>query len=138
MKIYHYDPETGEYIKEGMADNNPRNPGKPLVPAFATTVKPPPEENGYNRFFQNGEWCLVEDPPPNDMGQPEELRSPDEERVAKVNRALLDIRSVRTIREWIAGDDNVKAAAYERLRGYEEEAKKERGKLGTVVVQEKG
>ena len=41
MVIYHYHPSTGEHIGQGNADPDPLQPGKFLLPAFATADVPP-------------------------------------------------------------------------------------------------
>jgi len=66
MQIYHYDPETGELIGEGIARSNPAF-GKPeqpeyLIPAFATTIVPPiPTRSHEVAQFINGTWTVVPD-----------------------------------------------------------------------------
>lgn len=138
MKIYHYDPETKEYLKEGIADANPRNPKKPLVPAHATAIRPPAPIEGHALRFLNDEWVHVELPKPIEEKQDERQQEPTDEQEVRMRLNVIDTLSVRAIREWIAGDDTTRAQAYERLRRYEEEAKAERGRLIPVVVQEKG
>lgn len=72
MKIYNYDKFTGFYINESLADPNPLEPGNWLVPAYATTIKPPPFQEGKNIRFDNNNWVyedipiqpLVEEPEP--------------------------------------------------------------------------
>jgi len=45
--VYHYSESTGEYLRSGLDANvNPKHPGQPLIPRFATTIEPPvPGEN---------------------------------------------------------------------------------------------
>lgn len=138
MKIYHYDPDTKEYLKEGTADANPRNPEKPLVPAHATAIRPPDPIEGYVLRFLVDEWVQVELLKPAEGKQVEGQQEPTDEEEALMRLRAIDTKSVRAIREWIAGDDATRAKAYERLRQFEEEAKAERGRLIQVVVQEKG
>ena len=61
MKIYNYSPETGEYIGEDTAQENPLEEGAYLVPAHATMTKPPEGEKGKARIFQDGAWSLIDD-----------------------------------------------------------------------------
>jgi hypothetical protein len=75
MKIYHYHPETKEYICDGLADPNPLKPGEWLIPAFATTIQPPvTNENEIAKFID--ETWIVEykaETNPNNPDPPEEL-----------------------------------------------------------------
>jgi hypothetical protein len=61
MKVYHYDL-NGLYQGESDANPSPLEPGKWLVPAYATLDKPPTPGAGQIAKFQNGAWSLVEDP----------------------------------------------------------------------------
>ena len=61
MKIYHYNPVTGEYMGEGIADLSPEDMKRFkkevwLIPANATSISPPPAETGKIRLFINGQW----------------------------------------------------------------------------------
>lgn len=40
MKIYNYSSINGEFLNEGIADTNPRDPANPMIPAFATAIVP--------------------------------------------------------------------------------------------------
>ena len=64
MDIYHYDRETGAYLRPGVADRDPRSPARFIIPANATTVAPPPAEEHSVRVFRDGVWGYVpsEDP----------------------------------------------------------------------------
>ena len=62
--IYNYDRVTKEYVGKGEADNNPRDPKNPLMPAFSTTIKPPRiRKKGFKaRFIEDEEkWESVVD-----------------------------------------------------------------------------
>lgn len=59
MQIYHYHPDTLEYIGPGAADPSPLEPGVWLVPGFATTTAPPTAMTGKVRVWQ-GEWVFVD------------------------------------------------------------------------------
>lgn len=59
--IYQYDSDTGEYLNKQVADKDPEETKKrgefiPLVPAYATLVKPPEVDNGHVAVFVNGAW----------------------------------------------------------------------------------
>lgn len=55
MKIYHYNPDTGEYLGEGTADQDPITGGW-LIPAFATDKQPLEPQDGKKVIFVYGEW----------------------------------------------------------------------------------
>lgn len=59
MKIYHYHPNTGEYLGEGIADESPLEKGVFLIPANATGKKPPKHTEGKATVFY-GEWEHIE------------------------------------------------------------------------------
>ncbi|AQW29522.1 tail fiber assembly protein [Ralstonia syzygii subsp. celebesensis] len=46
MQIHHYDHVTGEWLKLGVADENPLDPENPLIPAYSTPAEPPAAEQG--------------------------------------------------------------------------------------------
>lgn len=56
MKIHHYDQNTGEYLGEGVADADPLEQGRWLIPANATNVQPPEHVEGSTRHFVAGGW----------------------------------------------------------------------------------
>lgn len=62
MKIYHYDAETFEYIYEGVAVLDPIE-SKALVPAQATTIKPPEFTKAQAAIFDEKaqKWIVKED-----------------------------------------------------------------------------
>jgi hypothetical protein len=61
MKIYHVDPQSGEYLGESDARESPIEPGIYLVPEFATQRPPPTPGNNQVAALVEGEWQLVED-----------------------------------------------------------------------------
>lgn len=61
MDIYYYHPETGEFLGQGLADPSPREPGKWLIPANATTVAPPSAQSGFARVLVENLWTNVPD-----------------------------------------------------------------------------
>lgn len=62
MKVYHYHPDTGESVGESEARLSPlhlkRGQSVPLVPAHATTVKPPAVPAGQRAVFDGVKWEL--------------------------------------------------------------------------------
>jgi hypothetical protein len=61
MKIYTYNKETGEFIKEREARPNPRALGRYLVPANATKIKPPAFTKNKVAVFIDGAWVIKSD-----------------------------------------------------------------------------
>lgn len=61
MKVYSYDRTTGAFLGEVDADQSPMEPGKFLVPAFATTKKPPAASGGQVPVFDRtkDKWKLI-------------------------------------------------------------------------------
>ncbi|SAK23309.1 tail assembly chaperone gp38 [Burkholderia multivorans] len=61
MLIHQYDAETGQYISSHLADVDPKNPDRWLVPAFST-LDPLPERSPRTwPFYRNGAWKLLPD-----------------------------------------------------------------------------
>ena len=61
MKVYDYDPATGEFLGEIACQESPLEPGTYLMPAHATTLPPPDPRPGYARCFISGAWSYVAD-----------------------------------------------------------------------------
>lgn len=68
MNIYHYQPETGEYMRTVQARIDPRESRIQghdvyLIPACATSVAPPQAEEGMAQVFdlESQSWSQVED-----------------------------------------------------------------------------
>lgn len=57
MNIYHHHPVTGQFHSAGTADPSPMEPGVFLVPANATTLAPPTEQDHWH--FRNDAWVNV-------------------------------------------------------------------------------
>lgn len=60
-KIYNYHHQTGEFISESQADASPLEPGVILLPAFATTNKPPKTAAREVAIFSGGQWQVKPD-----------------------------------------------------------------------------
>jgi hypothetical protein len=56
MKIYHYHPETGVLLGEGVADKSPLEKNVWLIPAHATTKVPPKAKDGYHCVYNGYTW----------------------------------------------------------------------------------
>ncbi|TPQ33413.1 tail fiber assembly protein [Cupriavidus pinatubonensis] len=61
MLIHQYDSETGQYIHSFLADPDPRNAERWIVPAFATAVPLPERGRLQWPFFRDGAWTLLPD-----------------------------------------------------------------------------
>lgn len=59
--IYNYHPQTGEFINEAPADESPIEPGVILLPAFATTAKPPKTASHEVAVYVAGQWQVKAD-----------------------------------------------------------------------------
>ena len=71
MKIYNYAPDTGIFHAEGLADESPLEPGVFLIPAHATTLKPPKATLPKVAVFKDGKWSIETLPPPPPEPEPE-------------------------------------------------------------------
>lgn len=60
MNAYKYD-KTGEFLHEVQCQESPREPGKFLIPANATTVAPPEEQEGKARVWEGKKWAYIND-----------------------------------------------------------------------------
>lgn len=69
LKIYHYDPRTGDLLGEGKADPDPLDKGNWLIPAHATSIEPPAAAKDKVTRFDGSKWVqdggvIVVDPAP--------------------------------------------------------------------------
>ena len=58
--IYHYHPQTGEFLNKAEASLDPVEQ-KPMVPAFATDLKPPKVPDNQKAVFIDDAWQVVSD-----------------------------------------------------------------------------
>lgn len=81
MKIYHYHPETGVYLGDGVADESPLEPGVFHIPAHATSTPPLPPYADNLVVFRDGAWGYVhvEMPEEEPVEEPVEL-TPEQQR----------------------------------------------------------
>lgn len=64
MKIYHYHPETGVLLGEGVADKSPLEKNVWLIPAHATTQEPVEAKDGYHCVYNGFHWKVEPIPEP--------------------------------------------------------------------------
>jgi hypothetical protein len=76
MKTYNYAPDTGIFHSEGLADESPLEPGVFLIPANATTIKPPKVALPKVAVFKDGKWNVETLPPPPPKPEPEPKPAP--------------------------------------------------------------
>ena len=98
MKIYHYDPNTKEYLGSSDARLDPLESSKQqgpiyLIPANATTIVPPPIPEGKTVLLDNKTWIEVDKP--SDPGiephvETEEEKAEKEKQTARL-KAIEDI-----------------------------------------------
>ncbi|MFC4519082.1 tail fiber assembly protein [Cupriavidus pinatubonensis] len=61
MLIHQYDSETGQYIHSFLAEPDPRNAERWIIPAFATALPLPERGRRQWPFFREGAWVLLPD-----------------------------------------------------------------------------
>ena len=63
MKIYNYNKDTKEFVRETDARQDPLDSSNYLIPANATTIEPPVIEDGFVNIFDeiNNSWIKTED-----------------------------------------------------------------------------
>ena len=61
IDIYIYDPITKEFLYASKSDRNPLDPNDPIIPACATTVKPPAVKKGHALIWAGNKWKQYED-----------------------------------------------------------------------------
>jgi hypothetical protein len=59
MDIWHYDPDDGRLLGQGVADPDPMAPGGWLIPAWATTLAPPTTNDGEQAHFDGESWLVA-------------------------------------------------------------------------------
>ena len=61
MKEYNYHPEYKYFLGATDAHISPKEPGKYLISAHATTIEPPQQKEGFVLIFDGESWNLVRD-----------------------------------------------------------------------------
>jgi hypothetical protein len=70
MQIWHYDPDSGLLLGDGIADPSPLEPGVWLVPAHATTAAPPDPVADKDIIWDGAAWILHDHPLPPEIPAP--------------------------------------------------------------------
>ena len=87
MNIYHYNPKTGRFTGQDVADESPLEPGVFLIPDHATELEPPAYSNTEQAVFVDGAWEVQPLPEPEPLPAPEpELSELDLLRLERNNR----------------------------------------------------
>ena len=76
MNIFHYHPETGVFLGQGLADESPLEPGVWLLPAHSVTMAPPNVDENQFAVFKNGVWEVETTPEPEPEPEPEPAPEP--------------------------------------------------------------
>jgi hypothetical protein len=71
MDIFHYHPDTGIYLGQGVADESPLEPGVWLIPAHATELEPPQPSKGKQIAWSGDSWDVQPIPEPETEPEPE-------------------------------------------------------------------
>ena len=76
ITVYTYDPITKEYRGATQAPEDPKHPGRYLIPAFATEIEPPEPAENQKVIWDDTTWKLEDIPEPQPKPEPteEELR----------------------------------------------------------------
>ncbi|MEX0306022.1 MAG: hypothetical protein AB3N12_01435 [Ruegeria sp.] len=61
MNIFHFHPDTGEYLGQGIADRDPLDSDRYLIPYNATTEEPPTIGSNKVRVHLDGDWSVQDD-----------------------------------------------------------------------------
>ena len=61
LKVYCYNPKSGEFVSEIFAHEDPLDKGKYLIPKSATKTKPPTLGINEIAIYKNGSWSRVKD-----------------------------------------------------------------------------
>jgi hypothetical protein len=103
MKIFHYHPETGEYLGQGVADESPLEPGVWLIPAKATNTAPPAVADHEQAVWTGKAWEtqpipepepeITTDPEPPAILEPSLPRTPEQ----KLAAAGLTVEELRIL-----------------------------------------
>lgn len=120
MLVYNYSAITAEYTGNSSADEDPLDKGNWLIPAFATTIEPPIQKEGFARYFVNGAWeyreLVITEPEPEPVKTDNHMVAPpfgdepeltgDALTLKTLNDRLeyLDLKSIRPLRAISSGN----------------------------------
>mgnify|MGYP001810807195 CR=1 FL=1 len=83
MQIYHYNPDTYDFIAVGQADPSPLEDDVYLIPAHATDIVPPEfDPTSHVCRFIDGSWVVSEVVPPEPDPQPDPQTADEIEQAA--------------------------------------------------------
>lgn len=123
MKVYNYDPETGIYINEGIADESPLEEGVWLIPAHATEIAPPSVPEGKVAVWKDGSWSVETAPAKPEPIKPNPVPEPtQQERANAAARRYLgdtDWYVIRQVETGVAVPQEIldkRAAARESIK----------------------
>lgn len=71
ITVYTYDPITKEYRGATQAPEDPKHPGRYLIPAFATEMEPPEPAENQKVIWDDTTWKLEDIPEPEPEPEPE-------------------------------------------------------------------
>ncbi len=129
MRIFHID-DSGNFIGEGLADVDPLDSGRWLVPAGAVLDEPPAVPSGMRAVRVGSVWEVVNIPViPAPLAQ-----SPAQRRAGEIRARLaaIDMDSIRALRAKSAGKG--KSADDTKLAALDAEADTLRAELAALVV----
>lgn len=116
MNIYYYNPDTGVYAGQGVADESPLEENVWLVPAYATPAEPPSVTETTQAVYVNNAWEVQTIPQPEPEPEPEVTPPPtpsELRRSAFVRESdALFFKAQRgeaTMEEWLAKISEIKA-----------------------------
>lgn len=144
--LYHYHRETGELIGQSMADPDPMEPGRWLIPANATTLTPPAPGPGQFPAWNGADWVLRDLPQPAPEPAPPPPQEPPPEPTPyvpsraeqiKVRLSMIDMASIRPARavaSSIAAGQTAPAFDAAKLASLETEAAALRAELAGLAA----
>ena len=135
MKIYHYHPNTGDFVGVGIADLDPLDKKNYLIPAYSTTEAPPEVIDGHFIKFVDGVWQLVAFPSP-----VVEEHEPVSTRVTRVTMrqarlALLGAGKLPAVNAAIAAMQGAQGEAARIEWEYSQEVQRDRGLVSALSSQ---